>query len=146
MVKSIKRVVISLMVLMVVMCTGTISNVGHAMSYNQMLELRLEIQHRLEQIPEVTYDQLLANPDAYRGKTVKFYATCVGTNDPQVAFHDNNGNWMIIRQIAYYKLLVGTDYTVAAVFQGISRPDGEPPACMFTVEDCHLPFMSEYGM
>lgn len=104
------------------------------------------MQEKLDNTQEVTWYDVKNNEKAYIGKVVKFRAVCVGTNDPAVYLQDADGNKLIILRASYYKLKLDTEYLISAQFNRMYTPEGETPGAIFSVEDAHLPFMSEYGL
>lgn len=117
-----------------------------AMSLERLEALRIQMREKLDNTPEVTWYDLKNNEMEYVGKVVKFRAVCVGTNDPAAYLQDTDGNKLIIIRTSYYKLKLDTEYLISAQFKRMYTPEGDTAGAIFSIEDAHLPFMSEYGL
>ena len=135
-----------LTVAIMVACVLLSANVGFAMTQKQLEDRRSQMFDALKHTQEVSWGALSNNENAYVGKVVKFRATCAGTDDPSVYLKDSNGNDFVILKSAYYKLKVGTEYTISAKFKKIVTADDGDKAAMFEYEEAHLPYLSEYGL
>ncbi|MEN6622749.1 MAG: hypothetical protein ABFD50_14515 [Smithella sp.] len=119
---------------------------GSAMSQLELQNYRAEAQQTLDNTDEVSWYDLRDNESGYAGQNVKFTAKSLGI-DPghSIGFKDDDGNLFAIAYPLPYRFKPGTKYTISATFSKMVTVDGET-AAVFTVEQTHLPVMSEYGL
>lgn len=138
-----KWIVLFLLVCVLVIPVST----GLAMTQSELQDYREEAQVMLNDAQEVSWHELNDNQDSYSGQVVKFKGKCVGQQN-SVGFKDNDGNLFVISNPLPYRFKLGTVYTISATFtQMVDDPDGGPDrAAVFSLEQTHLPVMSEYGL
>lgn len=119
-----------------------------AMSNKELAEERQQMRENLDRTPTVTYYDLKEDPDAYKGQILKFYGKVVGIWDPSILFQDGDGNVLVITVPVHYKLKLGQDYEIGGTFSKMMNLniEGESKLCaVFTYEDSHLPYFTEYS-
>lgn len=125
-------------------CIMLSANMGWAMSQGQLEKQRETTEERMEKMPEVTFEELAANEDYYYKKSVKVRGVCTEYLNGNALLGDG-GNGTFGIKVMSYQFKPGTEYTVIGKFAGIMKTkEGNHWAIL--VEECHLPFMSEYGL
>lgn len=133
-----------IIVLFILVCMLLMSSTALAMSQKELNDFRWEAQQTLNSAPSVTWSDLNNDPSAYSGSNIKFKGICVGQQD-SVGFKDGNGNMFVIANPLPYRFKLGTEYTVSATFNKMVSVDGDT-AAVFSIEQAHLPVMSEWGL
>ncbi|GBG56586.1 hypothetical protein SPFL3102_00398 [Sporomusaceae bacterium FL31] len=135
-----KKTIVVLMAIWLLMSVNT----GLAMSQEQLENQRNRAEARINSVPEISYDDLLANSDAYYGKVVKVSGECFYFKDNVALLGVARGKIFSI-SIMTYRFRPDTTYTVVGKFAGVNTTDnGEK--WLVILEETHTPFMSEYGL
>lgn len=125
-------------------CVLMSANIGLAKSQDRMEDKRQRAEERVNSVPEISYDNLLANADAYYGKVVKVKGECFYSKDNAALLGVAQGKVFQI-SIMTYRFLPDNMYTVVGKFAGVNNTS-EGEKWLVILEETHTPFMSEYGL
>lgn len=115
-----------------------------AMTEDQLAEKQDSAQVRLDQVDEVSWDDLVNNEAGYKNKIVKVTGVCYYTkNTTSLLKYDHTDGKTIAVQLRSYKWKPDTEYTIVGKFIGIYITE-EGNKWPNIVEETHLPYFSEW--